>query len=96
VPVTRLIAAHAAPASLDTLRVVIEKPVGHDLASAEELVDSLQAALPSECVLFVDHYLGKDGIAQWMRFLHVARGVLPGVCRSGARRVSDRGVTSCQ
>ncbi|WP_029149660.1 glucose-6-phosphate dehydrogenase [Microbacterium indicum] len=43
-------------------RVVIEKPFGHDLASARELNDSLEAAFPSDSIFRIDHYLGKETV----------------------------------
>ena len=50
-------------------RVIIEKPVGHDLASAQELLASLDVSFPAlREVLFVDHYLGKQGIHQMLEF----------------------------
>ncbi len=47
-------------------RVVIEKPVGHDLASAAALIQALGVSFAHNEVLFVDHYLGKYGL-QLMR-----------------------------
>jgi glucose-6-phosphate 1-dehydrogenase len=43
-------------------RVVIEKPFGHDLASARALNDSLQAAFPADAIFRIDHYLGKETV----------------------------------
>ncbi|HJA05343.1 MAG TPA: glucose-6-phosphate dehydrogenase [Candidatus Microbacterium stercoravium] len=43
-------------------RVVIEKPFGHDLESARELNDSLEAAFPSDAIFRIDHYLGKETV----------------------------------
>ncbi|GAA1728660.1 glucose-6-phosphate dehydrogenase [Microbacterium paludicola] len=43
-------------------RVVIEKPFGHDLASARELNDSLEAAFPADSIFRIDHYLGKETV----------------------------------
>ena len=39
-------------------RVVIEKPFGHDLASARELNGVLDAVFPAQSVFRIDHYLG--------------------------------------
>src|SRR6202044_3519446 len=41
-------------------RVVIEKPFGHDLASARELNNTLDGGFPPESVFRIDHYLGKE------------------------------------
>jgi len=43
-------------------RVVIEKPFGHDLASARELNNILSAVFPPEAVFRIDHYLGKETV----------------------------------
>jgi glucose-6-phosphate 1-dehydrogenase len=43
-------------------RVVIEKPFGHDLASARELNSMLDAVFPPESVFRIDHYLGKETV----------------------------------
>ena len=41
-------------------RVVIEKPFGHDLASAKELNAELTSMLDEDQILRIDHYLGKE------------------------------------
>ncbi|HXW46535.1 MAG TPA: glucose-6-phosphate dehydrogenase [Streptosporangiaceae bacterium] len=43
-------------------RVVIEKPFGHDLASARELNAMLAAVFPPYAVFRIDHYLGKETV----------------------------------
>ncbi|KAA9110853.1 glucose-6-phosphate dehydrogenase [Microbacterium rhizomatis] len=43
-------------------RVVIEKPFGHDLASARALNDSLRSAFPTDSIFRIDHYLGKETV----------------------------------
>jgi glucose-6-phosphate 1-dehydrogenase len=43
-------------------RVVIEKPFGHDLASAQELNRMVEEVFPSESVFRIDHYLGKETV----------------------------------
>jgi glucose-6-phosphate 1-dehydrogenase len=43
-------------------RVVIEKPFGHDLASAQELNDIVEAVFPADAVFRIDHYLGKETV----------------------------------
>jgi glucose-6-phosphate 1-dehydrogenase len=49
------------------LRVAIEKPFGHDVASAK----ALAATLPFHAseVFLIDHYLGKPGLQGWRDFL---------------------------
>ena len=43
-------------------RVVIEKPFGHDLASARELNATLDGVFPPHAVFRIDHYLGKETV----------------------------------
>jgi glucose-6-phosphate 1-dehydrogenase len=51
-------------------RVVIEKPFGHDLASARALQAELRAVLEEEQILRIDHFLGKEPVMDitYMRF----------------------------
>lgn len=51
-------------------RVVVEKPFGHDLASARALADELHEYLDESQLYRIDHYLGKMGLDEilWMRF----------------------------
>jgi glucose-6-phosphate 1-dehydrogenase len=49
-------------------RLAVEKPFGHDLASAHELESSLERSFAPEAILRIDHYLAKwpvRAIAQW-------------------------------
>lgn len=41
-------------------RVVIEKPFGRDLKSAQELNQVLSSVFPEEAIFRIDHYLGKE------------------------------------
>ncbi len=43
-------------------RVVIEKPFGHDLKSAQELNRTVGSVFPSGSVFRIDHYLGKETV----------------------------------
>ncbi len=43
-------------------RVVIEKPFGHDLASAQELNGIVNSVFGSDSVFRIDHYLGKETV----------------------------------
>lgn len=43
-------------------RVVIEKPFGHDLESAQELQAILGDVFPSGSIFRIDHYLGKETV----------------------------------
>ena len=40
-------------------RVIVEKPFGHDLASARQLNRTLENAFPESSIFRIDHYLGK-------------------------------------
>ena len=49
-------------------RVVIEKPFGHDLATARALNQTLHAVLPESSVFRIDHYLGKEAVENLLYF----------------------------
>jgi len=51
-------------------RVVVEKPFGHDLASARELADELHQYIDESQLFRIDHYLGKMGLEEvlYLRF----------------------------
>ncbi len=49
-------------------RVVLEKPFGDDLTSAQLLADSLSNFFSEEEIYRVDHYLGKFGVQQILPF----------------------------
>ena len=49
-------------------RVVVEKPFGHDLKSAEELNRILHQVFPEKSVFRIDHYLGKDAVENLLVF----------------------------
>ncbi len=55
---------------LECARVAVEKPFGHDLASARELNARLRAVLDEDQILRVDHFLGKQPVEelQYLRF----------------------------
>ncbi len=46
----------------DNARVVVEKPFGHDLASARELNRTLHQYFPEDRIFRIDHYLGKEPV----------------------------------
>ncbi len=50
------------PARGSWRRVVIEKPFGHDLASARELNQIVESVFPADAVFRIDHYLGKETV----------------------------------
>ncbi len=43
-------------------RVIIEKPFGHDLKSAQQLNDIVEGVFPPDAVFRIDHYLGKETV----------------------------------
>ncbi|TZF88431.1 glucose-6-phosphate dehydrogenase [Lysobacter lacus] len=43
-------------------RVMLEKPIGHSLASANAINDSVAAVFDESRIFRVDHYLGKEGV----------------------------------
>jgi glucose-6-phosphate 1-dehydrogenase len=53
-----------------TGRVVVEKPFGHDLASARALADELHQYIAESQLYRIDHYLGKMGLEEilYLRF----------------------------
>jgi glucose-6-phosphate 1-dehydrogenase len=50
------------------LRVVFEKPFGHDLVSAQELSSRLGRVLTEEQIYRIDHYLGKETVQNILLF----------------------------
>ncbi len=48
------------------VRVVLEKPLGHDLASAQEINRVVRSAFKEEQALRIDHYLGKPAVQNLM------------------------------
>jgi len=49
-------------------RVVIEKPVGHDLESARQLNQTLHSIVAEEDIFRIDHYLGKNAVQNLLFF----------------------------
>jgi glucose-6-phosphate 1-dehydrogenase len=49
-------------------RIIVEKPFGHDLASAQELNAALHAVLPESRIFRIDHYLGKEAVLNLLFF----------------------------
>lgn len=52
----------------DWLRVVFEKPFGHDLRSARELSRHMRKWLREDQIYRIDHYLGKDTVQNILLF----------------------------
>jgi glucose-6-phosphate 1-dehydrogenase len=49
-------------------RVVVEKPFGRDLASAQQLNDVLTSVFPESAIFRIDHYLGKESVLNLLYF----------------------------
>jgi glucose-6-phosphate 1-dehydrogenase len=49
-------------------RVIVEKPFGRDLASAEDLNRTLHKAFPEDAIFRIDHYLGKEPVQNLLYF----------------------------
>ena len=49
-------------------RIVVEKPFGRDLTSAQELNVTLHAVFPEERIFRIDHYLGKESVEDLLVF----------------------------
>ncbi len=49
-------------------RIVVEKPFGFDLKSAQELTRTLQKVFPEDSVYRIDHYLGKETVQNILAF----------------------------
>ncbi|MGA9888766.1 MAG: hypothetical protein WBQ31_14785, partial [Candidatus Acidiferrales bacterium] len=48
--------------------VIIEKPFGHDLATAQHLNAILQSVFPESGIFRIDHYLGKEAVENLLLF----------------------------
>jgi glucose-6-phosphate 1-dehydrogenase len=49
-------------------RVIVEKPFGRDLASAQALNNTLHEVFPESAVFRIDHYLGKEAVQNLLYF----------------------------
>jgi glucose-6-phosphate 1-dehydrogenase len=56
-------------------RVMVEKPFGTDLASAQQLNDTMHAHFPEDAIYRVDHWLGLDPVESLM-FVRFANSVI--------------------
>ncbi|MBW4026628.1 MAG: glucose-6-phosphate dehydrogenase [Acidobacteria bacterium] len=64
----RVIEQLKASGSAEGGRVVIEKPFGHDLASARKLNDDIHRSFDEKCIFRIDHYLGKNAVQNLIFF----------------------------
>ena len=70
------IGTHGRPDKKGWLRVVMEKPFGKDLSSAEHLMSDLAVYLKPDEMYLVDHYLGKVGVQSILPFRSVNADIL--------------------
>ncbi len=56
------------PADGTTVRVIIEKPFGHDLESAKALNDGVAKVFQEDQIFRIDHYLGKETVQNILVF----------------------------
>jgi glucose-6-phosphate 1-dehydrogenase len=71
-----VVVGHLGKAGLvDSARVVIEKPFGHDLESARELNRELHEVLDESQMLRIDHFLGKEPVMDIL-YLRFANAIL--------------------
>jgi glucose-6-phosphate 1-dehydrogenase len=61
---------------VDGARVVLEKPFGRDLKSAQALNATLHRVFPEESIFRIDHYLGKEAVLNLLYF-RFANAFLP-------------------
>ena len=52
----------------ENARIVLEKPIGHDLASARELAGIVREVFDESQILRIDHYLGKEAVQNILVF----------------------------
>ena len=65
---TTVIEGLAAAGLNDDARIVVEKPFGRDLASAQALNRVARSAFAEEAIFRIDHYLGKEAIMNILYF----------------------------
>jgi glucose-6-phosphate 1-dehydrogenase len=53
---------HAHKLQTPETRIVLEKPIGHDLASARDINDRVGAVFEERNIFRIDHYLGKETV----------------------------------
>jgi glucose-6-phosphate 1-dehydrogenase len=72
-PIIDLIKEHRLTENVNA-RVVVEKPFGHDLASASALSEKVQGVFTEDEIFRIDHYLGKETV-QNILVLRFANGI---------------------
>ena len=72
-PIVEMLKAHRLAENVNA-RVVVEKPFGHDLASATDLSGKLHGVFTEDEIFRIDHYLGKETV-QNILVLRFANGI---------------------
>ncbi len=67
----------------DTSRIVLEKPLGRDYASAREINEQVGQCFAEDCIYRIDHYLGKETV-QNLLALRFANSLFEPLWRRGA------------
>jgi len=65
---TNIVESLAKSNYMKNARVIVEKPFGRDLASAQQLNAALHAVLPESRIFRIDHYLGKEAVLNLLFF----------------------------
>jgi glucose-6-phosphate 1-dehydrogenase len=65
---TSVVESLARSSCIKNSRVIVEKPFGHDLVSAQRLNAALHAVLPESKIFRIDHYLGKEAVLNLLFF----------------------------
>ena len=73
----------AAGLANERMRLILEKPIGHDLASSRKISDAVCAIFAEERIYRVDHYLGKETV-QNLLALRFANSLFEPVWNAGA------------
>ena len=83
------ICRHLAAAGLNrpATRIVLEKPLGHDLASAQSINTAVAAFFREEQIYRIDHYLGKEPVQNLLALRFANRLFEPLWCAAQIRAV---------
>ena len=84
---TTIIEGLAASDCVDGARVVVEKPFGQNLLSAQALNRTLHSSFPDHAIFRIDHYLGKESVQNLIYFRFANPFVEAGWNRHSIQRV---------
>ncbi len=65
---TDVVTGLARAGAAQNARLIVEKPFGRDLKSAQELDRTLHAVFPETAIFRIDHYLGKEAVQNLLFF----------------------------